>query len=85
MITRLSKVNELKEYIRNNKLNIKLSQKKNNLIKDLEDISIMKINKSIEIKAISKNKGYFKIIPMALQIKDFFLEKNILTLELNEK
>ncbi|MFW6233080.1 MAG: zinc ribbon domain-containing protein [Nanoarchaeota archaeon] len=51
-------------------------------VKSLEDISINKLENSIEIRAISGKEGYFKTIPIALPIKNYFFEKGVLSLEL---
>ncbi len=50
-----------------------------------KDLSIVKLENSIEIKAISKNKAYKKIIPIALPIKNYNVSKGKLTLELGLK
>lgn len=54
-------------------------------VKSIEDVSIMKLENSIEIKAISKNKAYAKIIPINLPIKKYNLSDGKLTLELGIK
>ncbi len=51
-------------------------------VKSLDDISITKLENSIEIKAISKNKAYTKIIPINLPITDCDLSEGKLILEL---
>jgi len=51
-------------------------------VKKLEDISIVKLESSIEIKAIAKNKAYSKIIPLSLPIIDYNLSEDRLILEL---
>lgn len=53
-------------------------------VKNIEDISIVKLEKSIEIKAVSKNKAYSKIIPFNLNITKYNLSKEKLVLELKE-
>jgi HSP20 family molecular chaperone IbpA len=50
-------------------------------VKSLEDISISQLEKSVEIKAIAKNKAYFKIIQVSLPIIDYIFEKGKLVLE----
>ena len=52
-------------------------------VKSIEDISIVQLENSIEIKAIGKNKSYLKSIPITLPLinKDFY--KGTLTLELD--
>lgn len=54
-------------------------------VKSVEDISIIKLENSIEIKAISKNKAYAKIIPINLPIKKYNLSNGKLILELEIK
>jgi len=51
-------------------------------VKDEKNIIINKLQNSIEIKAFAKDKAYFKLIPLALPIKDYYLEKGKLILEL---
>lgn len=48
----------------------------------LKDIFINKLSNSIEIKALSKNKNYSKIIPVSLPIKKYYLSDGKLILEL---
>ncbi|MEK6760666.1 MAG: hypothetical protein AABX93_01960 [Nanoarchaeota archaeon] len=50
-----------------------------------KDLSIVKLENSIEIKAMSKNKAYRKIIPIGLPIKNYNLSKGKLVLELGVK
>ena len=52
-------------------------------VKSLKDIIINKLQNSIEIKAFTKDKAYFKLIPLNLPIRNYFLKNNVLTLELN--
>jgi len=54
-------------------------------VKSAEDISIIKLEDSIEIKAIGKKKSYTKIIPINLPITDYNLSEGKLTLELGVK
>jgi len=54
-------------------------------IKSMKDVSIVKLENSVEIKAVTKNKAYFKLIPINLPIKDYNLEKGKLILELESK
>jgi HSP20 family molecular chaperone IbpA len=54
-------------------------------VESLEDISIIKLENSIEIKAISKNKAYIKIIPINLPITNYNLSEGKLVLELGIK
>lgn len=51
-------------------------------VKSANDISIINLENSIEIKAIGKNKVYTKIIPVNLPIKDYKLSEGRLILEL---
>lgn len=50
-----------------------------------KDLSIVKLENSIEIKAMSKNKAYKKIIPIGLPIKSYNISKGKLVLELGVK
>lgn len=54
-------------------------------VKSLDDISITKLENSIEIKAISKNRAYTKTIPINLPITDYDLSEGKLILELGIK
>ena len=54
-------------------------------VKSAEDISIRNLENSIEIKAIAKEKAYYKIISISLPIIDYYLDKDILVLELESK
>jgi len=54
-------------------------------VKSVEDISITQLGNSIEIKALAKNKYYFKSIPIGLPIIDYDLLKGKLILELEGK
>ncbi len=51
-------------------------------VKNEKDIIINKLQNSIEIKAFTKDKAYFKLIPIDMPIKDYYLEKDKLILEL---
>lgn len=51
-------------------------------LKNKEDIIINKLQNSIEIKALAKDKVYFKLIPLALPIKNYKVDKEKLILEL---
>jgi HSP20 family molecular chaperone IbpA len=51
-------------------------------VKEITDISINQINKTIEIKAISKENSYFKVIEMAYPIINYNLEEEKIILEL---
>lgn len=52
-------------------------------VQSIKDVSIMKLEKSLEIKAISKEKAYQKVIPLDLPLKKFTLLQGKLTLELD--
>ncbi|PIN87605.1 hypothetical protein COV12_02965 [Candidatus Woesearchaeota archaeon CG10_big_fil_rev_8_21_14_0_10_32_24] len=54
-------------------------------IKSIENVSIIKLENSIEVKAVSKNKSYFKLIPINLPITNYSLSKGKLVLELGVK
>ncbi|VVB82435.1 Uncharacterised protein [uncultured archaeon] len=54
-------------------------------VKSLEDISIIKLENSIEIKAIAKDKSYAKVIPISLPIQNYNLSNGKLILELGIK
>ncbi len=54
-------------------------------VKSLKDISIIKLENSIEIKAIGKNYAYFKSIPINLPIINYIFSKEKLTLEFGIK
>ncbi len=53
-------------------------------VKTIDSISIVKMENSIEIKAVAKDNSYFKIIPLNLDISQFSLENEKLVLELKE-
>ncbi len=54
-------------------------------VKSVKDISIIKFESSIEIKAIGKNKAYYKVIKIGLPITDYYLSEGKLILELGTK
>tara|TARA_Y100000034_G_scaffold91111_1_gene109857 strand:+ start:4237 stop:4899 length:663 start_codon:yes stop_codon:yes gene_type:complete len=54
-------------------------------IKSINDISIIKLENSIELKAISENKAYFKLIPISLPITNYGILKERLILEFGIK
>ena len=54
-------------------------------VKSIEDISIIKLENSIEIKAIGKEKAYFKLIPINYPIKNYKLSDEKLVLELDAR
>jgi len=51
-------------------------------VKKIEDISITKLENSIEVKAVSKAKAYSKIIPINLEIINYRLENQKIFIEL---
>ncbi len=54
-------------------------------VKSVDDILITKLESSIEIKALAKNKSYSKLIPINLHIMDYNFSKEKLILELGEE
>ncbi len=54
-------------------------------VKSIKDVSIIKLENSIEIKAFTKDKAYIKLIPINLPISDYKLSKGKLVLELETK
>jgi len=54
-------------------------------VKSIKDVSIVQLENSIEIKALAKNKVYYKIIPINLPVKNYNLSKEKLVLELEAK
>ncbi len=54
-------------------------------VKSTKDISIIQLESSIEIKALAKNKVYYKIIPISLPVKNYNLSKEKLILEIEAK
>ncbi len=54
-------------------------------VKSLKNVSIMQLENSIEIKAVSSEKSYKKIIAIDFPIKKFKLQKEKLILELGVK
>ncbi|MDO8528555.1 MAG: zinc ribbon domain-containing protein [Nanoarchaeota archaeon] len=48
-------------------------------VSSIEDVSIVKLENSIEIRAIAKDKAYFKIIPINLPLIDYdFLDEKLI-------
>ena len=45
-------------------------------------MAIIRLENSIEIKALAKDKAYFKLIPISLPIKDYIIEDERLIIEL---
>jgi len=54
-------------------------------VKKQEDVVINELENSIEIKAFTKDKAYFKFLPVALPLIKYKLAKEKLILELGEK
>ena len=52
-------------------------------VKSLQDISLIQLENSIEIKALANKKVFYKIIPINLPIKKYNLSSGVLTLELD--
>mgnify|MGYP001608225796 CR=1 FL=1 len=52
-------------------------------VKSLEDISLIQLENSIEIKALANKKVFYKIIPINLPIKNYNLSNGTLILELD--
>ncbi len=52
-------------------------------VKSIKDISIIKLENSLEIKAVGEKEGYLKRIPIDLPLKKYSLLKGILTLEMD--
>lgn len=54
-------------------------------VKSIEDVSITRLESSIEIKALAGNKAYAKLIPLNLPITNYELSDGKLILELDAK
>ena len=54
-------------------------------VKSEEDVSITKLENSIEIKAVAKNKAYYKIIKVGLPVISYEISNGKLILELEAK
>ncbi len=54
-------------------------------VESAEDVSVVRLESSIEIKAIGKKKAYFKLIPISLPLKKYDLTGGKLVLELGIK
>jgi HSP20 family molecular chaperone IbpA len=54
-------------------------------VKSINDITIIKLENSIEIKAIAKDKSYFKLISISLPIMNYNFSKGKLVLEFEVK
>lgn len=53
-------------------------------VKDIEDVSIVKMEKSIEVRAVANDRAYVKIIPIDMEISAYEFSKGKLILELIE-
>lgn len=51
-------------------------------VKSIKDVSIIRLENSMEIKALAKDKAYVKLIPISMPIKNYKLSKGKLILEL---
>jgi len=51
-------------------------------VKTMDDVSITKLENSMELRAIAKSRAYFKLIPLNLPILNYTIEKGKLILEL---
>ena len=54
-------------------------------VKSTEDVSIIKLENSIEIKAVTKDKSYFKLLPIKLPISGYKVADEKLILELSAR
>ncbi|MCH8945561.1 MAG: zinc ribbon domain-containing protein [Nanoarchaeota archaeon] len=54
-------------------------------VKSIKDVSIIKLENNIEIKAITKDKAYNKLIPFNFPITDYNFSRGKLILELDSK
>lgn len=54
-------------------------------VESIKDVSVLKLENSLEIRAITKDKAYKKIISIDLPLKKYKLEKDKLILELGVK
>src|SRR3989344_2839015 len=73
---------EYRLYINGRKIEPReLSNNKN----QIEEISIIQLENSLEIKAVTKGKAYYKIIPINLPVIDYELSEGKLVLELDSK
>ena len=52
-------------------------------VKSLKDVTVNRLENSIEIKAISQDRAYFKLIPVSLHLKRYYLKEEKLILELS--
>ncbi len=51
-------------------------------VKSIKNVMVNKLENSIEIRAIAKDRAYFKLIPVSLPIKEYYLKDEKLFLEL---
>lgn len=51
-------------------------------VSSIEDVSVIKMENSIEVRAIAKKKAYFKIIPVNLPMTEYDFSEEKLTIEL---
>jgi len=54
-------------------------------VKSIKDVSIVKLENSLEIRAVGKKEAYFKIIPINLPLRKYSLVEGLLTLEMDAK
>ena len=54
-------------------------------VKSVDDVSIIQLENSIEIKALAKDKVFHKILPINLPIRNYNLSKGKLVLELDTR
>ncbi len=54
-------------------------------VKDAKDVIVNQLENSIEVKAFSKDKAYFKFLPVSLPLQKYKLEEGKLILELGEE
>ncbi len=52
-------------------------------VKSIQDVSIVKLENSLEVRAIGEKKAYLKKIPIDLPLKKYSLLKGLLTLEMD--
>lgn len=52
-------------------------------VQSIKDVSIVKLENSLEVRAVGKNTSYLKRVPIDLPLKKYSLLKGILTLELD--
>lgn len=54
-------------------------------VKELKDIIVNKLENSVEVKAFSKDRAYFKLIPVNLPITDYKLKDSKLVIEFSAR